>query len=291
MPDERKETSPHPRSSRFKRLLPDEDWFEVYEIAPNLIAFYEPRHYEQVLAHLVIGQTKAALVDTGCGIGNLRRAVDAVTTKPVVVVNTHTHLDHLGRNEQFDEIVMFDHPLSRRVAEKGVPPEILEREILAVKLVTGPWPEGFDPRGRSLPPFPVSRWLQDGDRVDLGGRDLEAIHTPGEAPDHICLLDRTERLLFCGDILLHGPVWTHLEGGSLEELVASYRRLMGYYEDFDHLMPSHNVAWLEKTLLPETLAGAEKVLAGEAEYQEVVDPWGRRLREYSFGTFSFLTRS
>ena len=39
----------------------------------------------------------------------------------------------------------------------------------------------------------------------------EVIHAPGEAPDHICLLDRADRVLFCGDILLDGPVWTHLE--------------------------------------------------------------------------------
>jgi glyoxylase-like metal-dependent hydrolase (beta-lactamase superfamily II) len=116
------------------------------------------------------------------------------------------------------------------------------------------------------------------------------IHTPGEAPDHICLLDRANRILFCGDILLQGPVWTHLEGGSVEDLVASYRKLMGYFDDFDHLMPGHNEPWLDKDLLPETLAGAERILSGQAEYQEIVDPWNRRLRRYSFGRFQILTR-
>lgn len=239
--------------------------------------------------NLVIGEERAALIDTGCGIGRLRPIVEAITDKPVVVVNTHTHLDHLGGNPEFAEIAMFDHLRARRVAEEGVPHEIYQRELLAENLVTGPWPRGFEPKGHALPPFPVRRWLQEGDRIDLGGRELEAIHTPGEAPDHLCLLDRTERILFCGDILLEGPVWTHLEGGSLEELVGSYLDLMGFYEDFDHLMPGHNVPWLGKDLLPETLAGAERVLAGEAEFREVVDPWGWRLREYSLGRCSIQT--
>ncbi len=62
------------RDSNFKKISISEDWFEVYEIAPNLFVFYEPRHYERTIANLVIGQQKAALIDTGCGIGNLRKA-------------------------------------------------------------------------------------------------------------------------------------------------------------------------------------------------------------------------
>lgn len=273
-----------------QRILPEQDWFEIYQIATDLFVFYEPRHYEQTLVSLVVGQQAAALIDTGCGIGDLRGVVEKVTDKPVLVINTHTHLDHLGSNRQFDDIAMLDHPLSRRVAERGVPNQTMQTEILAAGLVTGPWPRGFDPDGFALPPFEVSRWLTDGDRIDLGGRDLEVIHTPGEAPDHICLLDRANRILFSGDILLHGPVWTHLEGGSLKDLLASYRRLMGYFDDFDHLMPRHNEPWLDKDLLPETLTGAERVASGEAESREIVDPWNRRLRQYSFGRFSILTR-
>ena len=184
---------------------------------------------------------------------------------------------------------MFDHPRSHRVAEMGVSHQIIQSEILAETLVIKPWPRGFDPEGFSLPPFPVGRWLSPGDRIDLGDRDLVVIHTPGEAEDHICLLDRVDRILFCGDILLHGPVWTHLEGGNLNDLLMSYRGLMSFFDEFDRLMPGHNEPWLGKQLLPVCLAGAEQVVAGQAEYREITDPWNRRLREYSFDQFSILT--
>jgi glyoxylase-like metal-dependent hydrolase (beta-lactamase superfamily II) len=276
--------------SQFRKISTSEDWFEVYEVATNLFAFCEPRHYENTVVSLMIGQQKAALIDTGCGIGNLRKAVEEVTDRPVIVINTHTHPDHLGSNRQFDEIAMFDHPLSRRVAEEGVPLGVMQKEILAEGLIIKPWPQDFNPSGFALPPFKVSHWLKDGDRLNLGGWDLEVIHTPGEAQDHVCLLDRADRILFCGDILMHGPVWTHLEGGSLKHLIASYRKLMGYFEEFDHLMPSHNQPWLDKDLLPETLAGAERVLAGQAEPEEIIDPWKRRFKQYSFGRFAITTR-
>ena len=130
----------------------------------------------------------------------------------------------------------------------------------------------------------------DGARVDLGGRDWEVIHTPSEAVNHMFPLDRTNRVLFCGDILLHGSVWTHLEGGSLQYLIISYRKLMGYFDAFDYLMPSHYEPWLFKDLLPETLAGVEKVISGKAEHREIIDLWNRPLRQYSFGRFSIITR-
>jgi glyoxylase-like metal-dependent hydrolase (beta-lactamase superfamily II) len=276
--------------SQLRKISISEDWFEAYEIGSNLFVFCESRHYENTAISLVIGPEKATLIDTGCGIGNLRKAVAEVTDKPVTVINTHTHLDHLGSNRQFDEIAMFDHPISRRVAAEGASHQIMQHEILAENLVTKPWPHDFDPSDFALLPFNVNHWLRDGDRLELGGQDLEVIYTPGEAVDHICLLDRAERLLFCGDILLDGPVWTHLEGGNLEDLVKSYRKLMGYFEEFDHLMPGHNQPWLDKSLLPETLAGAEKVLSGQAEGADIIDPWNRRLKQYSFGRFSITTR-
>lgn len=283
--------APQPRSpySNFKRIPTSEGWFEVYEISANLFVFHEARHYEATIINLLIGKEKAILIDTGCGIGNLRKAVEEVTDKPIILVNTHTHLDHLGSNHQFDEITMLDHPLPHHFAEKGAPHQKLQTEILAENLVTPPWPQGFDRRSFYLPPFSVSRWFKDGERLHLGGEELEVIHTPGEACDHVCLLDRAHRLLFCGDILLHGPVWTHLEGGSLPELITSYRKLMSYFDEFDHLMPGHNEPWLDKELLPETLEGAEKVLSDQAEPCRVVDPWNRHLKQYSFGRFQILT--
>lgn len=84
---------PQPVYSNFKKIPISEEWFEVYEVAANLFVFYEPRHCEEAISNLVIGQDKAALIETGCGIGNLRKAVEEVTDKPVMVINTHTHAD------------------------------------------------------------------------------------------------------------------------------------------------------------------------------------------------------
>jgi hypothetical protein len=88
---------------------------------------------------------------------------------------------------------------------------------------------------------------------------------------------------------MHSSIWTHLEGGGLEELVASYEKLMRFAGDFDCLVPSHNEPVFDENLLPDTLAAAEKVMCGNAEFKDKTDPWNRRIREYNFGRFQILT--
>ena len=273
-----------------QRIVIDDDWFEVQKINDSLYAISEPRHYEHTVLNLLIGEQHAVLIDTGCGIGNLRPVVELLTSHPVTVINTHTHLDHLGSNNQFSNIMMFDHPRSRSVSRDGASQETLFWELINDKVVTPPWPRGFKRENATLLPFEVSRWLKHGDVLEIGGRELMVLHTPGEAPDHICLLDRNNRILFCGDILLNGAVWSHLDGGDVGALRASYELLMRHYDEFDFLMPSHNAPCLSKDILPIALAGAEDVLAGKVRPEEGIDPWERPYKKYDFGRISILTK-
>ena len=69
--------------------------------------------------YLVIGEEKAALIDTGMGFPGLRQLVERLTDKPVIVLNTHGHLNHIGGNDEFDCIYL--HPDDLAVyAEHGM---------------------------------------------------------------------------------------------------------------------------------------------------------------------------
>ena len=65
---------------------------------------------------LVEGSDGALLIDTGLGIGKLREEVEAYTSLPYKVVDTHGHGDHSGGNYQFDEVYM--HPKARLRAQR-----------------------------------------------------------------------------------------------------------------------------------------------------------------------------
>ena len=71
------------------------------------------------------------------------------------------------------------------------------------------------------------RPLADGDVVDAGDGRLRVLHTPGHAPDHVCFLDETAGVLFCGDLLIQGGtvVIPGGRGGSLTDYLASLARV------------------------------------------------------------------
>ena len=83
------------------------------------------------------------------------------------------------------------------------------------------------------------RPLADGDVVDAGDGTLRVLHTPGHAPDHVCFLDETDGVLFCGDLLIQGGtvVVPGSYGGSLADYLASLARIRALKPD--RVLPAH----------------------------------------------------
>src|SRR5271170_3520586 len=81
---------PRPEYKSLERVLPNDPWFEVYKVAPGVFAIYEPHQAEEVISYLIVGTKQALLFDTGMGIGNLQSLVSRLTSRPIVVLNSHT---------------------------------------------------------------------------------------------------------------------------------------------------------------------------------------------------------
>ena len=94
--------------SEFQTVDQSQDWFEVYEIRPGVLAIYEPGQFEEVISYLIIGSERSVLFDTGLGIGDMAKLVSELTGDQtlgdIVVVNSHTHYDHVGGNHAFEVI-------------------------------------------------------------------------------------------------------------------------------------------------------------------------------------------
>lgn len=78
-------------------------WFHVQRLAPGVWQLTEPGH---VCCWVVAGSERAVVVDTGCGFVPIRPVVEALTALPVTVVNTHHHVDHVGGDHEFDEVLI-----------------------------------------------------------------------------------------------------------------------------------------------------------------------------------------
>jgi glyoxylase-like metal-dependent hydrolase (beta-lactamase superfamily II) len=65
---------------------------EAEQPSTSIFAFLEPHHDEEVISYLVLDTERAALIDTGTGIGNIQAEAERLTDLPVIVVNTHAHV-------------------------------------------------------------------------------------------------------------------------------------------------------------------------------------------------------
>jgi glyoxylase-like metal-dependent hydrolase (beta-lactamase superfamily II) len=272
---------PHPEYKHLERVPSADAWFEVYRVSPGVFAIYEPHQYEEVISFLILGEKRAVLFDTGLGIGDIKRVVQSLTSLPILVLNSHTHNDHVGDNWEFNEIYGMDTDFTRSSAKGSSADAQAE---LAPGNVCGQLPEGFDAKSYATRPFHINHWLHDGDTVDLGGRALEVLSTPGHTPDEICLLERKSGLLFTGDSFYAGPIWLYRPETDLEAYVHSVERIAALTPQLHLLLPSHNVPVAEPAELPKLLVAIKKVRGGKVEPTSA----GEGKVHYSVDGFDFL---
>ena len=107
--------------------------------------------------------------------------------------------------------------------------------------------------------------LPDGDTMDLGGRTLKVIGTPGHTPDAIALLDDKNGLLFTGDSFYLGPIYLYRPETDLDAYVASMQKLGALAPHLQLLLPSHNTPVADPSYLPKVVAAIQQVRRGRSE--------------------------
>jgi len=297
-----------PRRS-VKLAVSGEAWFRVAPLEPGVWLVGEPGH---VNSWLIRGEERTVLLDTGLGLADISAAVATVCPEEPLVVNSHVHFDHVGGNELFAETAM--HELGPEWVEAGCEPgQLLAYRKLAPAMLDAyerllaadreeffligpdeemrPWPAaGIAERGWRIEPPPPTRLLVEGDEIDLGGRTLRVIHTPGHAPDHICLLDEAAGILWAQDQAYYGPHLVYEPGADLADFVASTRRLAD--ELGGSLRTIYTAHCLRPTVPPAFLAelagAAEAVASSEVPLRPASGFFGEPVRRAEFGHFSIL---
>jgi glyoxylase-like metal-dependent hydrolase (beta-lactamase superfamily II) len=274
---------PRPEYARLEHVSLADTWFEVFKVAPEVFAIYEPHQSEETIGYLILGKRRALLFDTGMGIGNLKKLTLSLTKLPIIVLNSHTHNDHVGDNWQFGTVYGMDTDFTRQSA-KGSTTDA--RAEIASGQICGRLPYGFDPTRYATRPWKISKWMHDGDRIDLGGRTLEIIATPGHTPDAICLFDRANGLLFTGDTYYPGTVWIYRPETDLAAYGDSLRKLAALQPEVKQVLGAHNVPVAPPSVLSQLAAPFAKVQAGQVQPRAA----GPGKVIYQVGAISFLMR-
>jgi glyoxylase-like metal-dependent hydrolase (beta-lactamase superfamily II) len=272
---------PRPEYKSIERVRVSDPWFEVYKPARDVYAIYEPHQSEEVISYLILGNQQALLFDTGMGIADINRLTQELTKLPIVVLNSHTHNDHVGDNWRFDTIYDMDTAFTRANSKGSV--EDAQAEI-APDQICGDLPKGFDPKTYLTKPWHISRFLHGGDQIELGSRTVEVLSTPGHTPDAICLLDAANGLLFTGDTYYPAPIWLFRPETDLDAYVASVKRLAALAPRVKLVLGAHNIPVARPSVLPRLVEAIQAVRAGKGMAKPEAD--GKAL--HTIDGFSFL---
>jgi glyoxylase-like metal-dependent hydrolase (beta-lactamase superfamily II) len=272
---------PRPQYKDLERVAVNDSWFEVYRIRPDVYALYEPHQFEEVISYLVVGKQRALLFDSGMGIAKISAVVAQLTTLPVKLLNSHTHFDHTGGNAEFTAILGRDTAFTRHSAEGQL--NQYSRDALAPERVCGSLPPGVRADSYSVRPFHISHFVKDGEQIDLGGRNLSVLFTPGHTPDSLSLFDRANGLLFTGDTFYLGPIYLITPETDFDAYARSVERLARLTPQPKLLLPGHNLPSADPAYLPRLREAVRQVKEGSLKpsLRE-----GRR--EYQFQGFSLL---
>ena len=99
-------------------------------------------------------------------------------------------------------------------------------------------------------PFTPTRWLHEGDEVQVGQSTLSVHHCPGHTPGHVVFHSAQAQRAFVGDVLFAGSIGrTDFPGGDHETLITSIRQRLWPLGDDTVFIPGHG---------PESSFGRER---------------------------------
>jgi glyoxylase-like metal-dependent hydrolase (beta-lactamase superfamily II) len=230
-------------------VIIQDPWFTVEEIDSTTYAISEYGHWEKVHSFLLLGKEKAALIDTGLGIDNMKRITDQLTNLPIVVITTHVHADHIGSHGEYETILVHEAEEDWLVnGIKGLSVDQIRKEMC--RDITGQTPADFDPEKYTPFTGKPTGLLSDGDLIDLGDRLLSIFHTPGHSPGHICVLDNDREYLFTGDLFyLDTPIYAFYPTTDPVELLDSLERIS--YLQVVRIFGAHNTLGIDPSVLFE----------------------------------------
>ena len=171
--------------------------------------------------YLLYDETKeCVIIDPGCSNKTEREElVDFIQSeglKPVRLLNTHCHIDHVFGNA----FIAKKYNLGLEIHREDL--QTLHSLPQVSHLYGLNAEESVEP----------SVFLNEGDQIKFGNSLLDIVFTPGHSPGSICFISHADKLVVGGDVLFHGSIGrTDLPGGDHQTLLSSIREKLFVLED------------------------------------------------------------
>ncbi|MEM9223367.1 MAG: MBL fold metallo-hydrolase [Pseudomonadota bacterium] len=196
-------------------------WFAVEWLPAGIVRIWEP-HVNRLLRanmFLIAGADRILLVDAGMGIASLKNFIAPLVDRPLTLLLTHSHVDHVGSAAEFAGDILI-HPSEAEII-KTSPDWSLSYQNESEERKKALQASGFDTNGALIAALPhasfdAAGWkiapaeatgtIDEGDVIDLGDRRLTVLHLPGHTPGSVALFEEEKGILIGGDAIYDGLI-------------------------------------------------------------------------------------
>ncbi|WP_374572022.1 MBL fold metallo-hydrolase [Phenylobacterium sp.] len=231
-------------------------YWRVQQIAPDTWAIGEPQDAPDNYEYLLVGQSRALLIDAGATRRDIHQALSRLTKLPVTVIPSHLHFDHTNGLSHFTSIALIDTPQTRAREKDGV-----------VRLGR------YQYIGSDGPVFRPTQWVKPDEWIDLGGRRVQVLLTPGHTATSVSIHDPERKLLFTGDLIYPTSLYVFLPDSSLSAYRTTAARLLAAMPADTTIYGAHccrndgppQAPWLSMSDLRDVDTAVAAIQAGQAK--------------------------
>jgi hydroxyacylglutathione hydrolase len=242
-----------------------DDYWRVQQIAPDTYAIGEPQNEPDNYEYLLLGKTRALLIDSGATARDIHPVLSTLTQLPVTVIPTHLHYDHTNGLRYFKSIALIDLPETRSRVKEGM-----------LRLGRYQFLDASDPN--RAPVFQVTEWVAPDTYIDLGGRRVQVLWTPGHTATSISIYDSPAKLLFTGDLIYTTTLYAFMPDSSLSTYEATSDLLLARLPADTVIYGAHccrndappEAPWLGMNDLGDVRRAVQNIRNGQAKGQGLI---------------------
>ena len=218
-------------------------WFSVDHIDEDTHIISEYRHWEESHCYLLNGAERSLLIDTGLGICNIFDEVKKLTNKPVVAVATHIHWDHIGGHKYFPDFYAHNDELNW--LNGGFPLNMEQIKSMVVDRCD--LPSDFELNKYEFFQGSPTKVLKGDESIDIGGRCIHVLHTPGHSPGHMCFWENDRSNLFTGDLVYKDTLFAYYPSTDPVAYLASLEKISAL--PVKRIFPAHHTLDIQPEIL------------------------------------------
>lgn len=200
---------------------------------------------DSVHCYLILGSEKAVLFDIGYGYENIQYLVKEITNLPLMLVLSHGDPDHGLGCAHFFDVWLHELDYGKLIGNDTVE---MKQKALSYRLKKMPELTGIIDEDAYLQTHicnhTTPHFLKDKELIELGGKTLEVLHTPGHSYGHIMLLDKEKKRLFSGDQLTKHNIWYFSDSDQQAPFSIakqSLEKLLKRSDEFTDIYSAHDV--------------------------------------------------